>query len=820
MFRRQEQVVLQPSNRVALISAMLLVALAAASRASGQVGSPSTQPAMGSADFRPSDSQPIGWRGDGTGRYPAAQPVTQWGYWPKSPSWGLKYQLSKPKDGDAGQDAKPVVNRQLLEWLTIGPFEPKDAAKPLDETFIENESAVEPSEGDKVGDLTWTKQSWPTHNAFNNMEHDLIHLDKFAKDKPNGVGYAHAWLYAQQAGKVVFYLDHSKPLKLWVNGKAVFENAKPFTSTAAGTNYVAYAAAEHWMGELLMLGTAKGAQLVTIDLAKGWNRVMFKSGGWVLLHIVETPDVQYEGKNIRWVTKLPNWSNAMPIVVGDKIFLMTEPDYLVCVNKADGKILWKQETTWVDATPAEVRKAFPEFAELESLNDELKKTDDSDKRVEIRRKMMTLFKKVDAAAGKNNPAYKEIRKLQETLKDDKASEADKKAAVDGIRKELAALSVPREVNPLYQVIEPLEAQMVKKETKEEDRAAMSKKLQEYLSNLGPKPMFPFHPSSHVGGIGYSCPTPISDGKRVWILENGWGIAACYDLDGKLLWASLLTDMGDAGAFHNNIPVLVDGKLIALRGSVLRAFDAATGKTLWTSSDLRKEVGVDIWHGFGTGASFSSSPCAVKIGGVPFVFFNSALVRASDGKVFAQMHLEMSGNVRSTPFVLGDSIFVAGNFEMIRMPIPQEAKEGMTLSKVSHNEYVKGDIGFYSSPVVVDGLIYGMQQDGTLWVYEADTMKLVYKQKLDVEFYQDYDHPGCVASLALGGKNIYAFDSQGNSFVIAPGREFKLLAKNRIDSCAQRIFNFDADQFFQTAPVFDGKRIYVRGEQYLYCIGEE
>ena len=767
----------------------------------------------------PADLAPTGWRGDGTGLYPDAQPVTEWGYWPKSPSWGLKYQLSKPKDGDVGKDAKPVVNRQLLEWLTLGPLEPKDAAKALDEKFIENEPAVEPSEGDKVGDLAWTRQYWPTHNAFNNSEHDLIHLDQVGKGKPNGIGYAHVWLYAQRSGRVLLYLDHSKATKLWVNGKVVHENPKPAMATVAGVNYVCYAAAEQWKGELLMLGSSKDAQKVPVELEKGWNRVLIKSGGWILLRIVETPDVQYEGKNIRWVTKLPNWSNAQPIVVGEKIFLMAEPDYLVCVNKADGKILWKRETTWVDATSVEDRGKLPEFRELEKLNEDLKASDDSARRVDVRRKMAALFKQVDAAAGKNSPAYQEIYKLQETLKDEKASEADKTGAAAAIRMQLAALPVAREVNPLYQVVEPLEAQMAKADTKDADRAAMAKKLQEYLATLGPKPMYPLHPPSHVGGIGYSCPTPISDGKRVWILENGWGIAACYDLEGKLLWATLLTDMGDPGAFHNNLPVLVDGRLIALRGSVLRAFDAATGKVLWTSTDLRKQVGVDVWHGFGTGASFSSSPCVVQIGGAPYVFFNSALVRVSDGKTFAQIHLDLAGNVRSTPFVYGDSIYVAGNYEMIRLPIPKEAKEGMTLTKVSHQEYVKGDISFYSSPVVVDGLLYGMQQDGTVWVYEADTLKLVYKQKLDAEWYQDFDHPGCVASLALGGKNIYAFDSQGNSFVFAPGREFKPLAKNRIDYCAERLWNFDADEFFQTAPVFDGKRMYLRGEQNLYCIGE-
>ena len=33
---------------------------------------------LGSAKFQPSPEQPVGWRGDGTGRYPGATPPTSW----------------------------------------------------------------------------------------------------------------------------------------------------------------------------------------------------------------------------------------------------------------------------------------------------------------------------------------------------------------------------------------------------------------------------------------------------------------------------------------------------------------------------------------------------------------------------------------------------------------------------------------------------------------------------------------------------------------------------------------------------------------------
>ena len=45
-------------------------------------------------------------------------------------------------------------------------------------------------------------------------------------------------------------------------------------------------------------------------------------------------------KNIVWKTKLPSWGNTQPIVVGDKVFTLAEPDMMVCLSAKSGKILW------------------------------------------------------------------------------------------------------------------------------------------------------------------------------------------------------------------------------------------------------------------------------------------------------------------------------------------------------------------------------------------------------------------------------------------------------------------------------------------------
>ncbi len=65
-------------------------------------------------------------------------------------------------------------------------------------------------------------------------------------------------------------------------------------------------------------------------------------------------------KNVVWATPLAKWSNASPILVGDKLFICAEPDSLLCLSATDGKILWEKTNGAADlATPKEQAMMLP-----------------------------------------------------------------------------------------------------------------------------------------------------------------------------------------------------------------------------------------------------------------------------------------------------------------------------------------------------------------------------------------------------------------------------------------------------------------------------
>jgi outer membrane protein assembly factor BamB len=53
--------------------------------------------------------------------------------------------------------------------------------------------------------------------------------------------------------------------------------------------------------------------------------------------------------NTAWKTELPGGSPAMPVVVGNRVFVTSDPALLLCIDSADGKVLWRRG----HATPSE-----------------------------------------------------------------------------------------------------------------------------------------------------------------------------------------------------------------------------------------------------------------------------------------------------------------------------------------------------------------------------------------------------------------------------------------------------------------------------------
>jgi outer membrane protein assembly factor BamB len=99
------------------------------------------------------------------------------------------------------------------------------------------------------------------------------------------------------------------------------------------------------------------------------------------------------GHHVVWRTKLPAWANSSPVVVGDKVFVTTEPSTLVALATRDGRILWRDSLTVLDAlSPSRATHARAIIAKAKGAETKL---------LEVQKAQRTLSRRV-RKPGPNN----------------------------------------------------------------------------------------------------------------------------------------------------------------------------------------------------------------------------------------------------------------------------------------------------------------------------------------------------------------------------------------------------------------------------------
>jgi outer membrane protein assembly factor BamB len=70
------------------------------------------------------------------------------------------------------------------------------------------------------------------------------------------------------------------------------------------------------------------------------------------LALTATPPLRWSPEtNVVWSTPLPSWSNASPVVLGDRVCACSEPTTIFCADAATGRLLWQREVTLADTLP-------------------------------------------------------------------------------------------------------------------------------------------------------------------------------------------------------------------------------------------------------------------------------------------------------------------------------------------------------------------------------------------------------------------------------------------------------------------------------------
>ncbi|MDA0838582.1 MAG: PQQ-binding-like beta-propeller repeat protein [Planctomycetota bacterium] len=676
-----------------------------------------------------------GWRDNTTGLYPKATPVVEWKRKELGIISGLKVSALKPK-GDGPGDATPIKNNEPGDWLVVGPF---PAEQGLDTPTLPDEGALQPDDGDKIGDLAWARFTIPDDilppydrgEVAGATNLNFVLPEKLVGGfKADHLVYAHTWLHAGKEGEVELVVDHAAGLKIFLNGEVAYSKSQ----MKFGLGYYSM------LGKFRTLDYAVNpSPRIPLRLNKGWNRLLFKlhppRQNWGTYkfntRIVDVTGAPAEEKNVLWSAPLPDRSNATPLLVGNKLFVMAEPEQILCFDAKTGEQLWTRFLGRYQATPEEEREANPALGEkVEPLIARLTKTAGLKERLDLRKEIDTALVTID--------------------------------------KEKYALK------------------------------------------------WDGHMAGHFWVVGWTMPTPCTDGDYVYVY-CGNGVAACYDMEGSTRW---IRRVNTETIYYSATPALIDGKFVIYGGGMnMVALDAATGQVAWTQPEVSNTVAALI---------------PARINGVGVILSQKGhVVRASDGKLLYSDYKKGGDTGWAPPVCLDNVIYqpFSGVGTLQVKDFNGAAGDAWTCQRrdigdIANPRNKDGtwiDKWTCGSPLIHEGIYYNQDVFGTLYAVDLKTRKLLYRVDLSSEFnsLSHYNAVGVAASITLGGDHLFVSDNQGTTVVFEPGPEFKKIALNRLERQVYRPWPVrPQEETGCSPPVFDGKRMYLRGEYHLYCIGTE
>jgi len=314
--------------------------------------------------------------------------------------------------------------------------------------------------------------------------------------------------------------------------------------------------------------------------------------------------------------------------------------------------------------------------------------------------------------------------------------------------------------------------------------------------------------------GFAAPTVVTDGRRVYAIF-ATGDIGCFDFDGKNIWTRSLgipdSAYGYASSlamYRNLVLIQYDQGGLEDKKSKLIALDGFSGQTVWET----KRPVPNSW----------SSPIVNKIGsqyqlltcGDPWVIAYEPAkgteiwrVKCLAGDIAPsliyvphQNRQKGASEPSDKQTVLHNGDFGAGLVFAIEpysklVAVRPDGRGDVTETHIAWSiEEGAPDI---CSPVCNGELVFMLASEGLLSCYKVTDGTKLWEQDLRENFW---------ASPSLVGDKLYLLTEKGVMFIVQAGPEYKELTRCELgEEC-------------RASPAFADGRIYIRGLENLYCIG--
>jgi outer membrane protein assembly factor BamB len=286
------------------------------------------------------------------------------------------------------------------------------------------------------------------------------------------------------------------------------------------------------------------------------------------------------------------------------------------------------------------------------------------------------------------------------------------------------------------------------------------------------------------------PTPIVDGDRVYVHFGAEGTAA-VSTSGEILWTTHLryeSQHGNGGSptlYRDLLIVNCDGNG---GEAYVIALDTATGKTRWRTSRRRP---ADQAYSTPLVITVDQQDQLVSVG----AYRAAAYEPLTGQEIWRVSYGDGFSNVPRPVFGQG-LVFIATGFQTPSlMAVRPDGTGDVTRTHVAWT--ITRGAPYTPSPLLVGNDLYYVSDTGVLSLADAMSGQIVWQQRLGGNY---------SASPVFADGRIYFQSEEGVTTVIAPGREFKRLAVNRLDGAT-----------LASMAVSNGS-FYIRSQSHLYRIG--
>lgn len=307
---------------------------------------------------------------------------------------------------------------------------------------------------------------------------------------------------------------------------------------------------------------------------------------------------------------------------------------------------------------------------------------------------------------------------------------------------------------------------------------------------------------------YANSTPATDGRIVVAWFGSQGLHA-FDVNGRFLWK---VDLGrlDAGAY--DIPTyewgtasspIIWNDLVILQcdtqtDSFMIALNANTGETVWKTD--RDEI-----PSWGTPTVASTSK------GEELIANASNFIRGYDPRTGKELwRLGRSSKITAPTPIFADDVLVVASGRGPERPIfvvKAGARGDLTLpdGKTNSDSVIWSRTGrgsYMPTPLIYNGILYVLANNGTFDAYDLKTGEELYRQRLPVI------GSGFSASPVAADGKIYLSNEDGEIIVVAAGPKFSHVATNAMG------------ELLMATPALSDGVMYVRSANSLFAVGRK